>query len=514
MTRSRTALVALALSAALVPTQAQESQPAPQPEHIPPHALQRLGSWTQRQRRPVTCVAFAHEGRSVLTACDDGTTSLWDIASAQRIRQFVGHEEGVKCVTVAPNGKTIATAGWEGSVRLWDLETGGSLAIYRGHTQGVSSVAFSPDGSRLASGGSDATVRVWSLSTGTQEHQFKVAGGRPVSVAFSPDGTILAAGGTDAAISLWSMPSGQPLAVLKDDTGWVLHIAFSPDGRRLASGGNGGTIIVWDVASQQEIQRFQERAEVLSAAWSRDGKTLASGTYDGGVQLWELATGQRVWSRIGHVSGVLSVAFAADGMTVASGSTDTTALVWDVSELRTLGENPRRELSPDTLEACWRELGDPTASVGQRAVWLLVADPKASVPWLASRSQAPAPADQARVRRLIQDLNSDRFLQREQAMAELERLDEQAVPHLKQELLQEPAPEARRRIAQLLGRMDRPVAPPPRLRLLRSIQVLEQIGSKEAVDVLARLAQSDAQTTVSREASAAEARMKQRLGRE
>jgi hypothetical protein len=471
----------------------------------------RLGSWTQRQRQPVTCVAFVQGSQALLTSCDDGSVSLWDLKTGQRVRQFIGHEKGVKCVAVAPDGKTIASSGWEGTVRLWELDTGKLLNVLRGHTQGVSSVVFSPDGKWLASGGSDAVVRLWNLRDGGKEEQkFHIPGGRPVSVAISPDGKTLAAGGTDATVTLWRLPSGDRLGTMKHEHGWILHLTFAPDGKTLATGGNGGAITLWDLATLKLNRRFLEKAEVLSVAFSPDGRTLASVTYDGGTQLWEVATGQQVWTRRGHASGVLSVAYADDGMTVASGSSDTTALIWDVTELQHEGQLQAKPLPADELEKCWRDLADANAETGQRAVWRLVANPTLSLPLIQERLKPVTQVEAEKLRQLVRDLDANRFAVRERAMTELERLDQLAVPALEQAQQSNPSAEAGRRISTLLNKLARSSVPPARLRGLRSFQVLEQVGSPDAMHILKDLANGPAESTLTQEAKASLDRIRQR----
>jgi hypothetical protein len=170
-------------------------------------------------------------------------------------------------------------------------------------------------------------------------------------------------------------------------------------------------------------------------------------------------------------------------------------------------------LSAKELEQLWGDLAADEAEKAHRAVWSLVAVPEKAVPLLDGRlkpAEAPARADPKGVAKLIAELDDDDFQVRERATKELEQLGARAEKALRDELGRMPSEEVRRRAEGLLEKVQQPVLSPDRLRLVRALQVLEQLGTPPARKVLDRLAQGDAEAWLTQEARASRDRLARR----
>ena len=80
-------------------------------------------------------------------------------------------EAGAYSVVYSPDGSTLASGGLTklasgglGKLSIWDVATGERLKTFIGHIDPVSSVAYSPDGRTLASGCRDSTIILWDLT--------------------------------------------------------------------------------------------------------------------------------------------------------------------------------------------------------------------------------------------------------------------------------------------------------------------------------------------------------------
>ncbi|MEU9117089.1 helix-turn-helix domain-containing protein [Streptomyces sp. NPDC048483] len=101
----------------------------------------------------VSEVAFAPDGRTLVSVSRDRRILLWDARRQVRRATLDGHRTWLRAVAFSPDGRTLASAGDDGDVVLWDTATQRRTATLTGHTAPIKGLAFSPDGRTLASAG-------------------------------------------------------------------------------------------------------------------------------------------------------------------------------------------------------------------------------------------------------------------------------------------------------------------------------------------------------------------------
>ncbi|HEY8506440.1 MAG TPA: hypothetical protein VIL46_17795, partial [Gemmataceae bacterium] len=95
------------------------------------------------------------------------------------------------------------------------------------------------------------------------------------------------------------------------------------------------------------------------------------------------------------------------------------------------------------------------------------------------------------------------FPVRERASEELRKLNELAEPAMRKALAKTDSEEARRRLAVLLERVERRSLTPEQLRTLRALEALEHAATREARELLRRMAGGAPEAWPTREAKAA-----------
>jgi WD40 repeat protein/serine/threonine protein kinase len=234
--------------------------------------------------------ALAAEGRRAVSGHKEGTVALWDLETGERVAAFKRNEASIWAVTFAGTPDRIAASGHDWAATLYDSRSKlGPVHVFEGHESAVQALAFSPGGSLLASGSADRTVKLWNTSTFGLIRTYRGHNDFVTALALAADGRMLASASLDGAIRFWSTTSSRTYRTVRAHKGKVSALAFSPDGQLLASGGEDGAIKIWQYRRRSPIRTlFGHSAEVRSLSFSPNGRRLASAGGDGMVRLWDM----------------------------------------------------------------------------------------------------------------------------------------------------------------------------------------------------------------------------------
>jgi WD40 repeat protein len=323
----------------------------------------------------------------------------------------------------------------------------------------------------------------------------------------------------------------------------LTHGAFSPDGRLLAFGTqmerpgdhwkwkfgafdkidpDPPGIRVWYVETGRELGQFEKclasaaHGRITSLRFSPDNKNLAAALSfnpwrhgdleQSTVPVVEVASGRLRRGFNGHTDHVLSIAFSHDGKILASGSKDSTILLWDMMRPMSDVRAPKKG-TEELLSAHWNKLADPDAAAAYDAVLALAKMPEC-IPFLANRVKPIETPTPDQLAKWIADLNADTFTVRAQAAEKLTAVHDLAAPALKKAMMGKGSLELRRRIEAIASLLEPTSHSPTLMRDLRSVEVLEQIGSKEACQVLESLAKGASEARLTIEAKDSVSRLK------
>ena len=297
----------------------------------------------------VNAVAVAPDG-TLTAGMTSSRVTLWHGDTA---RVLAAHLGSVYAVAFAPDGKTLVSAGEDPEAIVWDPATGAQLASFGGHTLPVHALAFSSDGKTVVTAADDG-VELWSMATHTRVRTLPSGGGSVTSLAVRDD--LIVGTRADGVLLAWNTHTEAPPAQLAD-AGAVMAVAFAPDGTWLVAAGDGFANI-YDVTGGQLAAHPSRALEgplgtVVATTVSHDGALVFTASTDGGARAWDAAKGKLLGTRTVH-GAARALALAPDD-TLWLASEDGSVTGWDVHEATTSARELARFASDKHVP--WR-LGD------------------------------------------------------------------------------------------------------------------------------------------------------------
>ena len=232
-----------------------------------------------------TCVAFAPNGRKIVTGDESGVARLWIAIDGTRDHEILAHDGKIVGVIAPASADEFITCGSDQWLRSWSMLTGVQTR----------SLKLEETPLRLCC---SHRSTVFLLQTASQIRIFDAAslkekgaiplGDTSISVMKqSEDGSSLAVADDKNAIAIWDLASvvkkgtREPLWKMRGHTYSINDLTFSRDNARLASTSTDMTIRIWDTTSGRELINLPVLSRGLNpfVVFSRD---------DSLVQVWDM----------------------------------------------------------------------------------------------------------------------------------------------------------------------------------------------------------------------------------
>lgn len=236
-------------------------------------------------------VCFSHDGKSILTAWNDGVIRSFTPQTGRLIYAILNaHNKGVSCLTTTSHGRTLISGGCEGQVRLWDVCPTHQKLIctLKEHKGPVSAVHINCFDDEAASASTDGTVIIWDVIRQTRK-QILFANTLFMCVKYYPTGIQILTGGTDRKLTYWEVIDGSLVRELEGSpTGALNALDMSYEGSLFVTGGNDQVVKLWKYQEGITTHIGLGHSAVITAiCFSPCGQYIVSTSASGSIFIWK-----------------------------------------------------------------------------------------------------------------------------------------------------------------------------------------------------------------------------------
>lgn len=200
--------------------------------------------WAQTFSDDVAYAAsLSLSGDTLAVACHDHSVALLAAESGNSQTLLRGHSRPVTAVAFVHDGTTLVSCGLDQSLRVWDCDRGTPMRSLTNHTQPITCLAVQPGAGRamamIATGSEDKTVRLWQPTIG-RLLRFQRVPSPVTALAWTPDGTTLIAGCHDGRLRVVQADTLHITEHAATANTWITAIAVHPlESTALVGDGNG-----------------------------------------------------------------------------------------------------------------------------------------------------------------------------------------------------------------------------------------------------------------------------------
>lgn len=264
----------------------------------------------------VTALAFASDGRQLLSGCNDGMVLIWALGALAIARSIAAHDGAVTALGLAPSGDALITAGADRTAKLWSLATGTLQLSIAAHERPLMRAIHSPTDEILVTADDAGCVRTWDVASGERRAELQAVGAPPL-IDFLLSGE-LACVAPHGRILICDAASGEARREVLAPGGEIAGFAASPTHEALLVASADGGLRLIDSSGTETYRAWQLGAVPAALAFSADGALVLAAVAGRLIGL-DVRTGGRLFSAALPKGQPRPIAAAPAGEAVAAG---------------------------------------------------------------------------------------------------------------------------------------------------------------------------------------------------
>ncbi len=289
-------------------------------------------------------VAFSPDGQTVVAGATSNEIYILDATTGVESGRLLGHESYPWSLCFTADSHMLYSSGWDSKIRRWDMKSKSELPLENCEYASCV-IAASPDGKWLAVVYESGRVSVVAAETGKEHCTFAIQGAKYEQLAFSADNTKLAAGGergNDVQVVIWDLATQKLMhrwdwAKGKDPHSGVEALVFSPTGHRLAAAVfRQSRAFMWDLETGKQLPEMKHNS-VYGLDFSNDGETLVTVGWDKFIREWDSSTGEMQMElnvdKKENDLRMYAVSYTSTGDLIATAHMDTTIRIWNAKDM-------------------------------------------------------------------------------------------------------------------------------------------------------------------------------------
>lgn len=251
----------------------------------------------------------------------NGTVTLLNIESGKVIHRCEKHQDTVKSVAISRKAGRFISACERGTTKLFDLQTGNLIHTVN-QDENVNYVEFSPDGKKYLAASDDNTMLILESETG-QPYSKKIRCSSNIQTAkFNHTGNKIATGTSNSTVQIWDVETSMPLVPAMKHKNSIRSLEFKDDDTLLASSSTDHTTCVWDTQTGDAICPPMPHSYIVENSFFIAGDCILTSCGDRMIRKWQLHP--RPQSATNTKTETINTTFAlsSNGSLLITGGTD------------------------------------------------------------------------------------------------------------------------------------------------------------------------------------------------